>query len=401
MQSLILIRGLLLLHALTFGLFSTATGQEQKMGQSQNHEELARRVVLTSAGVKPGDVVVVSGGKHTIPLMEAIAIEARKAGGLVTMFLNSDRVIHSRNVDVPEQYLEQEPHYLVEWFKHVDVYIGLPSAEDPQTAIAGVPQARIAKISKAERVVTNMLNEAKLRYLSIGYPTRQFAELNQLDFATYEKIFREALNADYRMISEKGKTLKQILQGAKVVRVVSPDGTDFTFSIGDRPVIVDDGIVTAEDAQSKVLYVRSAFLPGGRAFVAPIETSANGKVMAPKARCRNEPLTGVSFEFKNGKLQNFKADRNAECFNATMAAYSGSKDMFGAFSIGLNHNWKVMEAPGDYRPAPAAGMVQIGIGNNQLTGGNNADPGSFSFPITRATVTVDGKVVVKDGRLAF
>lgn len=159
--------------------------------------------------------------------------------------------------------------------------------------------------------------------------------------------------------------------------------------------------MTPEDAQSKVLYVRSAFLPGGRVFVAPIETSANGKVMVPASRCRNAPLTGVSFEFKNGKLQNFKADKGADCFNEVLASYSGSKDMFGSFSIGLNPNRKVMEAPGDYRPADAAGMVQISIGYNQTTGGNNADPGSFPFAITRATVTVDGKVVVKDGQLAF
>jgi hypothetical protein len=50
---------------------------------------LAHRIAITSAGIKPGDVVV-AGGKHTIPLMEAIAIEAQKAGGLTNLFLSSD-----------------------------------------------------------------------------------------------------------------------------------------------------------------------------------------------------------------------------------------------------------------------------------------------------------------------
>src|SRR5439155_12637742 len=78
-------------------------------GQTRDLDELAHRIVTTSLVVKPGEVVVINGGKHTIPLMEALAIEADKAGGMVTILLDSDRVIRSLNVDVPEQYLKHEP----------------------------------------------------------------------------------------------------------------------------------------------------------------------------------------------------------------------------------------------------------------------------------------------------
>ena len=79
--------------------------------------------------------------------MEALAIEAQKAGGMVTIFLNSDRVIRSFNMDVPEQYLEQEPRFYGEWLKRVDVVIGLPPASDIKALDAGVPTARLAKLS--------------------------------------------------------------------------------------------------------------------------------------------------------------------------------------------------------------------------------------------------------------
>jgi hypothetical protein len=36
--------------------------------------KLAVQIAQTSASVKPGDVVVVFGGKHTLPLMEMVAI---------------------------------------------------------------------------------------------------------------------------------------------------------------------------------------------------------------------------------------------------------------------------------------------------------------------------------------
>jgi hypothetical protein len=81
-----------------------------------------------------------------------------------------------------------------------------------------------------------------------------------------------------------------------------------------------------------------------------------------------------------------------------MAAYSGPKDVLGSVSIGLNPALKVSE---DYRPLAAAGMVWISFGNNEIYGGKNLQPGGFTFPVTNATVEIDGKTVIRDGHLVF
>ena len=185
------------------------------------------------------------------------------------------------------------------------------------------------------------------------------------------------------------------------MRVTSPHGTDITFEVGSRPIFVNDGIVTEQEARSKTFFTRLATLPGGSLTFAPIETSANGKVVVPKDRCRLEPLKDISFELKNGRLQNFRAAQGSQCFEETMAAYTGSKDTIGSIRIGLNPEWKVIEDDGDFRPEDALGMVTIGLGFNELLGGANKDPGGFSFPIVGATVEIDGRVVVKAGKLMF
>src|SRR5258706_522192 len=112
-------------------------------GQDNEFATLAARIIKTTANVKPGEVIVISGGKHNLPIMEELAIEAQKAGGLVTMFLDSDRVQRALFKEVPEQYLAQNRIYLGEWIKHVDVMINLPSVEDPNALFAGVPPERI------------------------------------------------------------------------------------------------------------------------------------------------------------------------------------------------------------------------------------------------------------------
>ena len=44
-------------------------------------------------------------------------------------------------------------------------------------------------------------------------------------------------------------------------------------------------------------------------------------------------------------------------------------------------------------------MVYINVGDNQLLGGKNVTQAGYGFPITRATVIVDGVTIVKDGKL--
>lgn len=199
---------------------------------------LAKRIVNSCANVQPGEVVVVSGGQHTIPLMEAIAIEVQKAGGFVTVFLNTDKLTRARWFEMPEKYLEQPAHYLGEWMKEIDVWIGLPSLEDPTAVEGDVPEEQFAKASKAGQFLAHALNNTQVRVLGVGFPTRQEATINGLDFATFEKLHWEAVNADYGKIAEQGNQLKQLLTGAKSVRITSPSGTDLTVSVGDRPVLV-------------------------------------------------------------------------------------------------------------------------------------------------------------------
>ncbi len=370
------------------------------LAQKVNLDELSKKIVNTSANVKPGDVVMVFGGPHTISFMEDLAIEAQKSGGMPTLMLGSDRVSRSFFTEVPEKYLEQPPDYFAAWLKRTNVYIGLPSIKDPKAVFADIPEARFAKASKAGQVINDSLNASGVRGVFVGYPSEQDATTYHLDFATYEKVFWKQVNADYRTISNHGSKLKTLLQAAKTVHVTSPSGTDFTFSMGDRPIFVDDGIVTEEKAKDKYALNRFVSLPGGDLFFAPIETSAQGKVVVPRNQCSFAPLTGVSFEFKDGKLENFKAEKGGECFSQTMEPYPESKYLLGSFQIGLNPEAPVIEDPGDYRPGNAAGLVWISTGDNVLLGGDNhSQNGGYGFPITKATVEVDGKVVVKDGHL--
>jgi aminopeptidase len=358
---------------------------------------LAKKVV-ENAGIQPGEVVVISGGQHTLALMEAIAIESNMSGGLTTMFLNTDKVEKSFFTDMPEQYLSQDGAYWGEWVKHMDVFIGLPAIENGKDVYKDVPQERFAKITAANQKRFDVYNNSKVRVYSVSFPTPQNAQTVKLDFATYEKIMWDAMNEDYKKIAAQGEKLKKLLESSKTIKVTSTDGTNITFSVTGRPVLVRDGVTTKADAAQKALNLRSAGIPDGRVTVTAMENSANGKVVVAKDLCDWEQITNVNFEIKKGKVQNMNAASGKPCIDKILAARSGDKDMFGGLTIGLNPALKPVE---DFIPFNGAGVVHLLIGENRLSGGKNSSTFSWNWPILNATVEIDGKVVVKDGKVVL
>ena len=212
-----------------------------------NDAKLAVQLAQTSASVKPGDVVVIFGGKHTLPLMEMVAIEVQKAGGQVNMMLQSDRVARSYWTEVKDQYLKQVPEYWGPWLGEVDVWIGLPGIENPPEVFGDIPQERFALGAASNQMFNDILNSTPLRGIAISYPSEIAAKQNGLSYESYAKMQWDAINADYAAISRSGKALAAKLRGAQKVRISSPAGTNVDFSMGDRPVFIDDGIVTPED----------------------------------------------------------------------------------------------------------------------------------------------------------
>ena len=108
-------------------------------------------------------------------------------------------------------------------------------------------------------------------------------------------------------------------------------------------------------------------------------------------------MTNIRFDVTGGKMLNITVGNGKECAEKILKEHTGDK-MFAGISIGLN---PVLKPNDDYWPAAGAGVVYLSFGNNQLEGGKNTSAFSWSFPITNATVEIDGKVVVKDGKVVL
>ncbi|WP_375436483.1 aminopeptidase [uncultured Hymenobacter sp.] len=365
----------------------------------QNYEQIAKQIVNTSASIKPGDLVMITGGQHTMPLMEAIAVEVARVGGQPNMLVSTDKVARAVNIEMPESAIQADKSD--SWLLQSDVLITLPQVEDNRAVMAGLTPERDAKFAKvaAEAGLTEKLDASKLRGVFVSYPSKSFAANQQLDFSGYEQMIWAGIGADYTAIATQAQQMKQRLAAGRKVHITSPAGTDLTFQLVGRPVFADDGMVSATDQQEKLIYNRTARLPGGLVYGTCDETSATGKLAASPTTLLGKPLRGFKADLKNGQLANARAEVGAEDFQKWMIApYSATDMRVGYFSIGLNPAMKPQEQKG-YNPSTAAGMVFLNIGNNELHGGQNKVAAGYSFPIANATVEVDGNVIIRNGQL--
>src|SRR3954452_896137 len=94
---------------------------------ARRFDALAPKLV-ESAGIKPGDLVTISGGLLMVREMEALGVEVQKAGGRPMLLLNSSRLTRELYASVPEEYIAKSSTSYEKFAAHnVAVAFILPS----------------------------------------------------------------------------------------------------------------------------------------------------------------------------------------------------------------------------------------------------------------------------------
>lgn len=106
-------------------------------------------------------------------------------------------------------------------------------------------------------------------------------------------------------------------------------------------------------------------------------------------------IKGLRLLFQNGRLSSYEGKDNLDVFDGMYRGATGDKDKIAFFSIGLNPNAKYMGIFGDQL---VQGTVTIGIGQNKDVGGENDTTSGYAQTITKASVTVDGKPLLSEGK---
>ena len=359
--------------------------------------QLANRIVNQSAGVKEGEIVLISGLARDTELLENIEIEVMKVGGYALVETNSEKVTKRSYTDVPEKFDSKEPKLAMALAKVVNVTINIDSQES-EALLADIPAERRAARAKAGAGVGREFIKNKVRNVNVGndlYPTEWRAKRFDMPLDGFGKLFWDGVNIDYTSLQAAGEKARTALAG-KEMEITHPNGTNLKVAIDSRPAYISDGIISADDVAKGNLDV---YLPAGEAAVITAANSGTGKFVIEKQYYQGKEINNLTLNFENGKLMSFTGEGPGfAALDADHKLAGEGKDLLSFVDIGINPNYTL--APGSKLGNwVSAGMVSLGSGNNQWAGGTNDATGGVSGHLVGCTVKIDGKVIVENGTL--
>ncbi len=224
---------------------------------------------------------------------------------------------------------------------------------------------------------------------------RRNASAKGVRVATFPGITKEimirGMNADYNAISKRSIKLKKILEKGKQIKVTAPAGTDITFDIAGRTAIASKGLFHKKG--------ESGNLPTGETFLAPVEGTANGVFVADGSFAGLGLMknTKIKVEVKNGFATRITGGKSAQKLNSMLDEVGKRARNIAEFGIGTNDSAKLSGVL--LEDEKVMGTVHIALGNNVTMGGTFNVPIHVDGVIKKPTVWMDGKLLMKDGKL--
>jgi aminopeptidase len=376
---------------------NTTVPETAKKSVPTDLQELARRIVTQSAGVKEGEIVMVNGSVRDMELLENIVTEIQKVGGEPFLGINSERITKRSYTDVPEKFDTKEPKLAMSLAKIANVIINVDSSET-DGLLADIPPARMAARAKAGEAVGAEFIKNKVRNISIGndlYPTEWRAKRYEMPLNDFAKLFWQGVNIDYANLQSQGEKARTALTG-KELEITHPNGTSLKLNIESKPAYISDGIVSPEDVQKGNT---DAFLPAGEAAVIPAANSGTGKFIVEKDYYNGKEVRNLTMTFENGKLTSLTGEGDGfAALKADYDARGAGKDLLSYVDLGINPNYSLSPSS-KYGNWVSAGMVSVGTGNNLWAGGSNSIGYGLGGHLAGATVKIDGKPIVENGVL--
>lgn len=272
-------------------------------------------------------------------------------------------------------------------FENSDVFIWLPELHQGNSAALGCALNEWLDARRGRAV--------HFHWQSGSYPLGTH-ELPAKEFI--DRIYLAALDVPPDTLGRQHLRAISLLRSGRV-RITSPEGTDISFDLGNRPFCSQIGDASRRRVQSARTRIdRDIELPAGVLRIAPIEKSANGFVFLPVWRPVTTEGRNLMVQFIDGRAT--VRGINADKIDQELTAAGGDARMFREFALGFNPALHVLpEAPFIAYYGYGSGVVRLSLGDNEEMGGANRGGGVYWNFIHNATVKVGDFTLVKDGEL--
>ncbi len=382
----------------------------------------AKNIVKAINIQKKGENVLVKGGTYSQDLLEEIALSVYRNNGIPVIISNSDNYINTIYQDdsIKSDILEISPLHYRKLIENIDAYIVIELYEDPGV-LSNAPREKLNAKIKHDAPVKDILYGAKEEYAPgkkwcyAGWPSRKAAKYYNIEYDLLEKFIVGGISVPQNKMDEITKNLGSFFENAKNVYVSDDLGTDFMVTIQDRPMILDNGLLTDDQIALGLL---GGNLPAGEVFFPPHEKIGEGTLFCPLTRDRmnNKIIKNTHLRFKEGKLliDEVTSDENqSDLINTFKESEKIDKEKnlpelrtYNVAELGIGCNPEITKAIGYIlTDEKINGSVHLAFGSNKMMGGTSVSQIHWDFVTTpQVNITVEykngtKKLIMEKGKL--
>ncbi len=260
----------------------------------------------------------------------------------------------------------------------IEIPIGKIHGEEPQKWVA----EEMPKYNVILLITTKSLSHTKARKNAC----KKGARIASMPTITKDVINR-ALDIDYRKLKQKNKKLMNILTKGKTVKIITKKGTDLIINIQGRKGFDDNGNYSKKGSFGN--------LPGGEVAIAPIEGKTNGIYVIDKSFSGIGKLKKtLKIKVRNGYAIKIEGEKAKQ-----LKKHLKNKKYKNIAEFGIGTNPKAKISGCVLEDEKVIGTIHIALGNNISLGGTINVPLHLDGVISKPTVFIDNKKIMKQGKI--
>lgn len=203
---------------------------------------------------------------------------------------------------------------------------------------------------------------------------------------TLSMLEKGAIEADPDVIEELTAKFTTLLDQASEVKI-EKEGEVLTFSIAERRGIASTGIFREKGQAGNV--------PSGEAFIAPLETSAYGKLVVDGSIAQIGKVTEpITLTIEQGRLIDATGSQGEDLL--TLLGKEKGR-VIAEFGIGTNPAARITGVV--LEDEKVFGTIHIAFGSNKPFGGETEAGVHIDCVVTSPTVWVDGQLIMENGHV--
>ena len=260
---------------------------------------------------------------------------------------------------------------------------------EPQEIGGAELPAPVAAAMAAAQVVINQSTYSITHTVAVREAMKKGARVANLRNVTEDMMVSGGITADYEQVKRTTEKLARLLTEADVIRLTTPEGTDFTMRTAGRSAIAQSGFVTKPGELSG--------LPDGEATLAPLEGVTEGVIVSPYIADQIGPITEpFRMEIVKGRIVSVTGGKQARDLKHILetrddAGYNAASQ----FALGTNPACRVI--PNTREISKKLGTAHVAIGDNLSLGGKSKGTYHIDIVFLNVSVYLDGTCIAKDG----